>query len=55
MSKDTENKPTVQAELVIKSPEGQETIRTFDKAFHRALELPTPVNIKFNRWVRIEK
>lgn len=43
---------TVVAECTVTSPEGVEIIRTFDKAWHRALELPMPVNLQFNRFVR---
>jgi hypothetical protein len=46
---------TVEAELTVSSSKGVEIIRTFDKAWHRGLELPIPVLISFNRWVRKDK
>lgn len=42
------------AQLQVTSAEGVETIRTFDRAWHRAFELPTPVNIKFIQFVRAD-
>lgn len=43
---------TVVAELKVSSGDQTETIRTFDKAWHRVLELPTPATMSFNQWVR---
>jgi hypothetical protein len=43
---------TVVAELVVTSPLGQETIRSFDKAWERFRELPTPTNCRLTGFVR---
>lgn len=43
---------TVVALLRITSPCGEETALGFDAAWHRSLELPTPVNVKFVGFVR---
>lgn len=48
-------KITVVAECSVKSPDGEEIIRSFDKAWHRALVLPKPVTISFIRFARIEE
>lgn len=56
-SKKTKDEITVVAELTVTSSEGQEIIKSFDKAWHHMLELGTrtlPVNAKFNGFVRIE-
>jgi hypothetical protein len=42
----------VVAELTLRWSGGIETIRTFDAAWHRAFELPVPVTIRFERFVR---
>lgn len=47
-------KITVVAECTVTSPEGTEVVRSFDKAWHRSLELDRPVNVMFNRFVRID-
>lgn len=54
MSKDKKLEVKVIAELEVVSPEGKETIKTFDKAWHRALQLPVPVNINFIRFGRAD-
>ncbi len=43
---------TVVAELTVSSSEGDEIVKSFDKAWHRALELPKPVTVTFNGFVR---
>lgn len=43
---------TVVAQLSLTSPAGEEIIKSFDKAWHRAFELPTPVIIKLLGFVR---
>lgn len=40
------------AELEVSSNGQIEVIQTFDKAWHRAWELETPVHISFKRWAR---
>jgi hypothetical protein len=42
------------AELEVSWSNGKETIRTFDRAWHRALELPIPVTVSFKRFARID-
>lgn len=49
-----EEKITVEAELTVSYGDTKEIIRTFDKAWHRALELPMPVRVSFNSFVRKE-
>lgn len=50
------DKKTIQvvAELEVTSEGKTETVRTFDKAWHRGLELPVPVLISFKRFARID-
>jgi hypothetical protein len=43
---------TVVAELLVNSAGQTERIKTFDRAWHRALELAVPVSISFDGWVR---
>lgn len=53
--KDDKEKITVVAELVITSSLGQETIRSFDKAWHRMRDIgriTTPVNCRLTGFVR---
>lgn len=45
---------TVVAQLRVMSEGRTETIKSFDKAWHRALELPVPVTILFDDFVRID-
>jgi hypothetical protein len=45
---------SVEAQCRVTSPNGVEVVRTFDRAWHRALELPQPVNIQFIAFVRKE-
>lgn len=42
------------AELEVTSEGKTEVIKTFDRAWHRALELPTPVLISFKRFTRLD-
>lgn len=42
------------AQLTVTSPLGAETIRSFDKAWHRSLELPLPVLVRFEGFVRVD-
>lgn len=53
MSKKDQNKVTVVAECTVESESGIETIRSFDKAWHRALEV-APAKLTFQRFVRID-
>jgi hypothetical protein len=53
MAKDTKTVVVI-AELEVTSQDTTETIKTFDKAWHRALELPVPVLTSFKRWSRID-
>lgn len=50
--KDEKDVMTVVAELEVTSPLGKETIRSFDKAWHRFRELPTPTNCRLIGFVR---
>lgn len=50
MAKD--DKITVEAQVIVTSANGVEVVKTFDRSWHRALELPVPVNINFDKWVR---
>lgn len=56
MSKKDEKEITVIAEvMVMYEDRGMteiEIIKGFDASWHRALALPLPVTISFNRWVR---
>jgi hypothetical protein len=54
MAKDKKEPVTVIAELEVTWPGGRETIKTFDKAWHRALELLVPVTVSFKRFARID-
>lgn len=45
---------TVEAELMITSSLGIETVRTFARAWRRTLELPTPTRGQFKQWARKE-
>lgn len=31
-----------------------DNIKYMDKAWHHSLSLPTPVHVKFNKWVRVD-
>ena len=53
--KDKKEDVPLVAELSVISPLGEEIVRTFDKAWHRALEVPTPVNLSFRAFVRKDK
>lgn len=55
MPKKDEKPVTMVAELTLTWPGGVEQVQTFDIAWHKALELPRPVNVKFNRFVRKEE
>lgn len=53
--KDTKEVISVVAELTISSSLGEETIRSFDKAWHRMPEIgkiTTPINCRLNGFVR---
>jgi len=48
----TPEKMSVVAELELTSSEGTEIVRSFDKAWHRLLELPTPARCRLRGFVR---
>lgn len=50
--KKDEKEITVVAELLVTSPLGEEKIRSFDKAWHRMRELPTPAKSLLLGFVR---
>jgi hypothetical protein len=43
------------AECTVSSPEGTETVRTFDGAWVRAHDLPRPTTISLVRFVRADR
>jgi hypothetical protein len=51
-SKKDDKEITVVAELEVKFGDQVETIRTFDKAWHRLLLVPTPATMSFKQWAR---
>lgn len=51
IKKKDEKEITVVAELTV-SYDQVEIIRTFDKAWHRLLLVPTPATMSFRAWVR---
>lgn len=53
-AKKKEEEITVEALLRVTAPGFDQEIRTFDKAWHQGLELPTPVHISFLKFVRKE-
>lgn len=54
MAKDKKQPVIVIAELEVTWPDGQETIKTFDRAWHRLMELPVPAHMYFVRFGRID-
>jgi len=48
----TPEKMSVVAELELTSADGTEIVRSFDKAWHRLLELPTPATCRLKGFVR---
>jgi hypothetical protein len=50
--KKDEKEITVVAELEVSFGDETETIRTFDKAWHRLLLVPTPATMSFKKWAR---
>lgn len=54
MPKKTDKVVVVIAELEVTSGGKTETIKTFDVAWHRGLELPTPCLVSFKRFTRID-
>lgn len=51
-TQEKDKRATVVAELTVTSSEGVETLKSFDNAWHRALELPKPVEVRFTGFVR---
>lgn len=56
MAKHDDKKITMVAELLVTAPEAgvEEKVRSFDRAWHMALELPVPVNVRFLGFVRAD-
>jgi hypothetical protein len=54
MAKDKKESVVVIAELEVTWPDGRKIVKTFDRAWHRALELPVPVTVSFKRFARID-
>ena len=52
MAKKNDQEMTVVAELEVTSPLGKETVRSFDKAWRRLMELPVPVRSHLIGFVR---
>jgi hypothetical protein len=50
--KKDEKEITVEALVRVTAPDFDQEIRTFDKAWHKALELPVPVRLSFVAFVR---
>jgi hypothetical protein len=47
-----EKKVSMVAELTVESPLGAETVRSFDAAWTRMRELPSPSSMRLERFVR---